>query len=577
MARGAGSRGFAAALLRRICGMFFLLHVSTPAAALSSAPQMVAPELRLLAKVGPADASSGAKNGSLWPKEEHRQRQKRPSATSGISGPKEVEPRQSRNTPLSSFAQLAPESPIDTTWHESPVNIWHEALTENSVFVQPSLSWAHAIPKIIFGVACILISGSLQWFNEVRSAKMDTLLSRGKHECKCVSPEYVDTEMRGRLIHVQGKTRGAASIRDHQFQDAVVGGCLKLQSTVEVFEWAQTTRTWLDERKERRSQPRFHTEWTTVHQPSNKFKQPCPENPRMPHGLELGTFTEVCKRVELGVFVLTDDMVKSFRRFEPAMPMLPQTLTAHGMTFYANADDGFYYTRPGQATLGVPAHAPAGLFGEPKVGDVRIRFLCVPEGEATVVAVQCEKEPGTEGFVPYRPIPRAPCLSAYQERLNQIEEGERPLKEIQREISWSAGCCCCCNIIARCTKETVTEEIMYASDKLDPIEKPFEWVVPRNSLRVWSFRVASLAILWLGVHYVLQPFAHLLQRHLLSAFGNFVLLVVSVDITLVASASIMAAAYACYRPAVALGWFGMIVIVIAAPVIFGSLHIRGAL
>jgi len=431
------------------------------------------------------------------------------------------------------------------------------------------------LSTIVFGVLFFLIAVPIQWFNEERSVKLDTLLSRGMDECVSVDAAYADSENRGKLVHVQGRSRGAVPLVDPQFKDALVANCVKLQSTVEVFEWVQTTKTWM-EGKEKRSQPRFHTEWSTVHHDSLRFRKPSPENPRLPSGLGLGTFTSVCKRVELGAFVLTDEMVTHLHRYEPAMKYLPQTVTAHGLTFFANPTDGYYYMRPN----GAPGGSGSQLFHDHKVGDVRARFMCVHEGDVTVVAVQCAKD-GRETFVPYRPIPRAPCLTEMQGRQKLIEEGDRPLKDLRRETACCTGpmatCCCCpCNTIACCcTGEIITEEILYVSDALDPPEKPFQWVVQRNPCRVWNFRLIGWGVMFLGTGMVVGPFAGLLQEAPgLRGYGGGAALVLAAMITLSTAAAIVAAAYACYRPVVAVKWLCIVLIVIALPLAWGSLGSR---
>lgn len=431
------------------------------------------------------------------------------------------------------------------------------------------------LATIVFGILFFVMSLPIQWFNEERSAKMETLLSRGKEECVSVDPMDLSSSNRGRLVHVQGRSHGAIPVVDPQFQHACVQHCLKLQSTVEVFEWVQTTRTW-GEGKERRSQPRFHTEWTTVHHDSMRFRKPSPENPRLPAELRLGTFTTVCKRVELGSFVLTDEMVNQFHKFEPAMKHLPAIVTAHGLTFHANQQDGYYYMRPSAASS-IPGFR---LFTEHHVGDVRVRFLCVPEGLATVVGVQCKKG-GVETFVPYRTIPRSPCTTEVQERQKLIEEGEKPLPDLRHEMACCSGgvgtCCCCpCHTIACCcTSEVVTEEIFYVSDQFDPIEKPFQWVVRRNPCRVWNFRLVGWGVMLLGTGMVLGPFSGLVQTSSgLRPFGSAATLVLAGMITSGMSALIVAAAYACYRPIVTVKWLCVILLIIVVALFWGSLKVR---
>merc|ERR1719453_594011 len=189
-------------------------------------------------------------------------------------------------------------------------------------------------------------------------------------------------------------------------------------------------------------------------------------------------------------------MTSQFRNFEPAMRYLPPTVQACGLVFYANKD-GYFYARPSMRSMW---STKAGPSIEPVVGDVRVRFLCVSQGVATAVAVHCAKD-GADTFVPYRAFPRGCCSNVTQDKLRLIEEGTRSMDELKasdqdmapcmetHRMSVSCFCCPCSTIQRACTKEVVTEEIYYISEQRDPIEKPFEGVVPRNGWRVWSFRV----------------------------------------------------------------------------------------
>lgn len=430
------------------------------------------------------------------------------------------------------------------------------------------------LSSIMLGILVFLLAVPIQWFNEERSVRMETLISRGLEECVSVDSMNTNSSNRGKLVHVQGRAVGAAPLQDPQFQDAVVRHCLKLQSTVEVFEWIQTTKTFVED-KEKRTQPRFHREWTTIHHDSMRYRKPILENPTLPNGLCLGTFTTTCKRVELGAFVLSDDMVNSFHKFEPAMRRLPNVITAHGFAFYANTKDGYYYMRPSSSYVN-----PSRLFVDHHPGDVRVHFMCVPDCDATVVAVQCNRD-GVETFVPYRTIPRAPCITDLQEREKLIEQGEGPLKEMKREATCCTGgvggvatCCCCpCNTIACCCgSEIVTEEIFFVSDQHESREKPFQWVVRRNPCRVWNFRLIGWAVMFLGTGMILSPFASLLRTSvLLRAYGGGASWILAAIITFSTAAMIMVAVYTCYRPIMAVRWLLVIVVVIVVPLMLGNL------
>lgn len=440
---------------------------------------------------------------------------------------------------------------------------------------------------MIFGTFIVLLGLLIHWFNERRSAKCYSLFSRGLEECISISdPDNLDSDTLGRLVHVQGQTRGVLPVVDPQFQGALVKNCLKLQSTVEVFEWVQTTAAGQLPRnqgnqgnqtpKDKKVQYNFVQEWSTVHHNSLHFQRttgkPSPENPRPPGGLMLGTFTTVCPRVQLGGFTFTEAMVEQFRNFVPAMQFLPSTVSACGMTFFAD-NDGYFYARPGQRSASWSGRQ-GGIGGLPQIGDLRVRFLCVPEGEATVVAVHCEKD-GQDTFVPYRSIPRC-CSSDMQDRQRLIEEGERPLREVQNldkdmmpcvttnRLSASCFCCPCSTISCVCTNEVVTEEIFHVSATRDPIEKPFEWVVTRSVWRVTLFRLMGLLITFLGIWVVEKPLSANIDQ-MLASYHGWTRFVLAVMLTFAALAMVISMAHLSYQPTMTCKWLMITFLLIAAP------------
>lgn len=431
-----------------------------------------------------------------------------------------------------------------------------------------------SITSMIFGIVFVCSAVSVLWFNENQNAKMDTLLARGLQECITVDAKEIDKDTHGFLIHTQGNARGAVELMDSQFEGAKVKTCIKLQSTVEVFEWVQVTRIWL-EGKERKSQPKFNSEWTTFHHDSTRFRKPSPENPRLPHGLCLGTNTHSCPRVELGNFVLPDSMLQFFHNYEPAMGRLPSTLVAHGLTFFANQQDGYFYARP---SMNARSFSNS-LFTDHHVGDFRARFMCVPECAVTVVAVQSGSSRGFASFVPYRPIPHGICQTAEEARQKLVFEGSRSLFEFKQDVSCCHGglatCfCCVCNTLA-CffSSEVVTEEIFYISDKLEPREKPFKQAVPRNRCRSWSFRIGAMVLLYLGLAMLLEPCVDdLLPTLGLDTYGNHARLVLYSSMTLAVTGLIISISYMFYLPLQGLKWLVITAGIIAAPLAGSTLQ-----
>lgn len=467
-------------------------------------------------------------------------------------------------------------------------NIGHSASSHAaSVNVLPAYFKQHWLCLLIGSIA-FLCGVLIVWFNELRSVKIDSLLSRGLSEVESIDADKVNEDTRGCLVHVVGQTIGVTPVEDPQFQGANVINCLKLQSTVEVYEWVQTVKINQAPRqtqdKKSQIQYSFHKEWSTVHRNSLQFQRsagkPSPDNPRPPRGISLGTFTSMSKTAKLGGFTLPDDMTEQFRNFEPAMRYLPPTVQACGVVFYANKD-GYFYSRPSMRSMW---STKAGPSTEPVVGDLRVRFLCVPQGVGTAVAVHCEKD-GMETFVPYRAIRRGCCTSVDQDRQRLIDEGSRSLGELKQTDEDMAPCmesnrltvscfCCPCNTIQRvCTKEVVTEQIYYISEERDPVEKPFEWVVPRNGWRVWLFRGLGWLVCYMSCLAVLGTLRSQVEGVTgLRVYGSLASAVLAAVLATSAAACVIAVAYLCYSPSQSVKWVCAMAVVIAVPFIVGHLQ-----
>eukprot|EP00429_Kryptoperidinium_foliaceum_P020545 CAMPEP_0176049698 /NCGR_PEP_ID=MMETSP0120_2-20121206/24696_1 /TAXON_ID=160619 /ORGANISM="Kryptoperidinium foliaceum, Strain CCMP 1326" /LENGTH=575 /DNA_ID=CAMNT_0017383125 /DNA_START=48 /DNA_END=1771 /DNA_ORIENTATION=+ len=502
--------------------------------------------------------------------------------TSAPAPPADGAPKEKRKPQAAAGQPLKPEVALPqaaaSTVASSAVSSWAtaSAAIAASLVSGDALQAADSVAswvKILFGTILLLIAVPINWFNEERSARIDALLSTGLEDVVCADASAADAALRGRLVHIQGRARAMAPVRDIQFRDAVVPArCLKLQSTVEVFEWVEKARGGRD----RLPRQGFDMEWTTVHR-DNLQPKPSPQNPRPPSRLALGTFTQSCPRVEIGAYVLTEDMVKYFKHFQPAMHLLPERITCADLTFFANQEDGYYYGRPGlPSPYGMDRDK---LLSQHLAGDIRVRFMYVPETDATVVAAQCHKD-GAETFVPYRPVPTRPCTQDFQSRRLRIEEGDRSVRAFNRDSTCCAagglaGCCCCaCNAIACvCESEVVTEEICYVSDRLEPLETSFNWVVHRSPWRVWNFRAAGLLVMFFGVRLILNPFmAEIAHAPMLAVYGSIAPLVVALAATLVAWVLILAVATAVYRPAAALRWVVVAGFILCAPLFVGSQH-----
>lgn len=409
------------------------------------------------------------------------------------------------------------------------------------------------LPGLVVGSLLMVLGLVTTWHNEERSARL-WALHCAVADVVSVDAKHIDPNNRGRLVHAQGFAAAKAPISDRRFKGSMVQNCLKLQGTVEVFEWVQSTQVCQEGSSG--NSPRFHTEWSLMHHDSSRFKKPSPDNPLILSEVRLGTLTSACDEVFLGNFLLPEDMVRQFNRFE-TIPVgrLPGTLEAFGLTFAYNIQDGYYYARPSGA--GDRRHD---MFVNFQAGDLRVRFLWVPDSNATAVAVQCNKD-GADSFVPFRVVPRSLCCTEQQAREKIIEEGQRTLRDLLRANSAGGGgcsvglaCCCPCSTVSRiCTQEVVTEEVYHISDQLDSCEKPFEEMVGRNAWKVSTYRCLGLAVSYLGFNLALPSLWSRVASGFLAVFGGVALQVFSAMFLVVTWTMVTAAAYAPYAPRVSLG------------------------
>ncbi|CAJ1434184.1 unnamed protein product [Effrenium voratum] len=259
-------------------------------------------------------------------------------------------------------------------------------------------------------------------------------------------------------------------------------------------------------------------------------------------------------------------MLTHFHSYREALQQLPKVVHAGGVAFHANPQDGFFYGRPGCPGANLKE------LEESKVGDLRARFLCTPNCDATVVAVQIHKESeNRETFLPYRVVPIPPCNGEEQARLKIVEAGEKSLRDLRREACCTGGvvtCCCCpCNTVACCTsQEVLTEEIFFISDSKEPKEKPFRKAVARNPWRLWNWRLLGWAFLYISLQWLLPPVLGRISR--LYAMGGLSQALCLVIFTLAVWAVVVSAAYACYRHSMAIKYFLAAMILTGLPFVF---------
>eukprot|EP00928_Gymnodinium_smaydae_P047561 TRINITY_DN31752_c0_g1_i1.p1 TRINITY_DN31752_c0_g1~~TRINITY_DN31752_c0_g1_i1.p1 ORF type:complete len:543 (-),score=38.89 TRINITY_DN31752_c0_g1_i1:66-1604(-) len=424
-------------------------------------------------------------------------------------------------------------------------------------------SWRLLSVSSIVGALIMTVALTMLWLNELRNARTSSIITRGLEECLSISSEKPSEATLGKLVHVQGMAKGVAPLVDQRFSAARLPDSLRFQSTAEVYEW-----------KLRGSGPMV-SEWTTVHQDTVRLSGRVKENPGLPIGFRLGTTTTACSRVELGGFIIKEEMVSGFHRFESAAALLPPTLRAHNVDFVRNEEDGYYYGRPLASSF--PSKCPEldeldtvsekpstdPSTRETKIGDIRVRFLHVPPCQATVVAVHDRTAKG-DSFVPYRPLCCEPFVSEEKGKAQRLEEGGKAKEEL-RSLAGTcysttgilSFCLCPCNAVAMCSaSDVVTEEILFVSDKHVPPTAAFLRFVPRSFWRVALFRLLGCCLMYLAALMIISAWFQLSEGAANAAaitvsLGTWTMLAVSANFA--------------YDPSSSIRWVILTVFVVAAP------------
>eukprot|EP00927_Polykrikos_kofoidii_P049649 TRINITY_DN43684_c0_g1_i1.p1 TRINITY_DN43684_c0_g1~~TRINITY_DN43684_c0_g1_i1.p1 ORF type:complete len:761 (-),score=126.86 TRINITY_DN43684_c0_g1_i1:58-2247(-) len=374
----------------------------------------------------------------------------------------------------------------------------------------PQCSFFINVVWFLVGILATALTSTSLLLRESAQIRMEALLRKGQACCKSVSASEAIGCNQGRLVHVQGCVlRAAAAVRDAQFEDAVIlDGCVRLRSEVEVFQVIEVMKKRKGGSNASDSVPLYVEEWSQTWHKSERYKD---KNQRGRNtnvaGVRLGVTVANCGRVELGVaFVLSDALVSQCNTFEPAAARLPPKLRLPGHDprgggMLTNGGEYFYYRRRDPMWNG---------WGAPMVGDVRVRFDYVPEGVATVLALQCFVDNSIHAtFLPYRLLQRGwHTMGDAEEREALVREASKSTERLAWERQWDGMwglSCCLCNVASLCLSEASSPEIFHLFSGDLSVAACFHEIWPRCTWGTWLLRLRDWALLSTGLFLVLTP------------------------------------------------------------------------
>mmetsp|Transcript_71754 Transcript_71754/g.198062 ORF Transcript_71754/g.198062 Transcript_71754/m.198062 type:complete len:520 (+) Transcript_71754:94-1653(+) len=428
--------------------------------------------------------------------------------------------------------------------------------------------------EFVLGLVLIVFSIPVLWFNESRNARMEGLIGWAEYQCRPVEGKSAETENRNWLVHLEGEQmRSAARTGDPQFDVAFERDCVRLRSSVEVFQVIEhqkkEEREKLGGGKETITTYTYTKEWSSSWHDSSSYQDKANQNVK-PDGLELGARTTDCSRVEYGeAFMLTTELVAQCTRFAPAAPRLGNHVEFQraGCSFAKDSDGYFYYRRNGAKDQKAPM-----------IGDARVHFEYVPDGQATVMALQVDSEGSDrDSFLPYRLVSRGWCgITEDQEKRELRRMAEKSNEDLAAEAECGTGClwylCCACNVVTMCFASLLTPEIYHLFPGRLDVQACFRDIRARTRLMVWALRAVGWLMMFIGLYLLFSPILTFIKLipflgPILSSLGGWLIWFLCLVVTLAVATIVVCLAYSFYHPITAILYAVLAAAIVVVPLV----------
>lgn len=287
---------------------------------------------------------------------------------------------------------------------------------------------------ILFGLLFVAAAATLQFWNEGRTLRQAQLLDAGRKEVVSVPASLPLESAAAQLVHVSGPMKAEGERLDPVFNQVAEG--IALRRKVEMYQWRERK-----ESKEETSVGGSKTTRTTYHYDQvwddepidhRQFEQPAGhENPG---AFPFSDETWRAERVQLGELELAPEVIEEvggWKPMAPALEQMPENLAAS-------------FRQDGERLVTQSGNDPA-------IGDLRVSFERVPEGDLSVVARR---------------------------------EGNRLSADVREQGSL-----------------LLVERGLRSADEL------FNAAESRNAGLGWMLRLGGFALMWLGLAMVFAPLA----------------------------------------------------------------------
>ena len=349
-----------------------------------------------------------------------------------------------------------------------------------------------SIKGVLFGLILFVIGFPVLFTNEGNYVKTAKALDEGEGVCIALeSPDAVDPEMDGKLVHVSGKADTKEVLSDDTFGASATA--IRLSRKVEMYQWRENSKT--EEKKklgggvEQKTTYTYDKVWSDELISSSDFKESGHDNPA---AMEFMSEEKTASAVTLGAFRLNE---RQIARIGSAKAYQVPTNAVCGVERIQR--QGPYIYVPEQATRSNKLNNRV-VASQPRIGDMRVSFEVTYPHDISIVA----KQRG-DSFVGY--------TAKTGKKVDLLSDGVRDSAE------------------------------MFASARSG------------NSMFTWFVRVGGFILMFLGLSMVLKPLSVLAD--VLPILGDIVEMgtgIVAFLVALVCAFVTIAVAWVFYRPVVAI-------------------------
>jgi hypothetical protein len=238
-----------------------------------------------------------------------------------------------------------------------------------------------SISGILVGLALVLGSFVLLFWNEGRAVKTHKMLQEGAGIVVTVDSQRVDPRYEGRLVHMTGMASTDEKLTDPLFRVSVTA--LRLTRQVEMLQWHESrsskTSKKLGGGTETVTTYSYAKKWSANLIVSSGFQEPAGH--RNPDGFIIKPASWQAKNVRLGAFRLNDSQISAITTAE-TLPLSKENRPDKDVAGKGRVVGGVMY-------FGSKKHE--------RTGDIRVSLQVVKPVQLSVIARQTG-----EGFTPYK-------------------------------------------------------------------------------------------------------------------------------------------------------------------------------